>query len=238
MDENDQLRDLVQGLERRLANRAPKEREAKAKERAQREVRAFTSLCSPRLPCCIRMHCKGGANTSILPWTTQVEEERRALDSERAKVKKLELINKKTALALAEAQAQLRRLGGNQPKPEGEGEELGAPSGSGGVPSTRTAFLIGTTPRVPVGDGTCWAARLTARELCTHGRRPRIENNGQWSRLSTDINDTALMMRGVAGSRVWCRLFRASLLPLVLTRAPSRGATSSRQSNLKENDKA
>ena len=56
MDENDQLRDLVQGLERRLANRAPKEREAKAKERAQREVRAFTSLCSPRLPCCIRMH--------------------------------------------------------------------------------------------------------------------------------------------------------------------------------------
>lgn len=40
MDENDQLRDLVQGLERRLASRAPKEREAKAKERAQREVRA------------------------------------------------------------------------------------------------------------------------------------------------------------------------------------------------------
>jgi len=38
MDENDQLRDLVQGLERRLANRAPVEREAKAKERAQREV--------------------------------------------------------------------------------------------------------------------------------------------------------------------------------------------------------
>jgi hypothetical protein len=40
MDENDQLRDLVQGLERRLANKAPKKREAKAKERAQREVRA------------------------------------------------------------------------------------------------------------------------------------------------------------------------------------------------------
>lgn len=45
-----------------------------------------------------------------------MEEDRRALEAERARAKRLELQSKKSAAALAEAQAQLRRLEGKEPR--------------------------------------------------------------------------------------------------------------------------
>jgi hypothetical protein len=87
------------------------------------------SAChSPRFRSCRAIACSHPPLPSIPHSANQVEEERRALEAERARVKRLELQSKKSAAALAEAQAQLRRLEGREPRPQASAEAA-APGG-------------------------------------------------------------------------------------------------------------
>ena len=81
MDDNDQLRDLVQGLERRLkeARSGVADRDSKARERADRE--AWQSELERKL----RAEHHAALKKQQEEWAVQVEGERKALEAERAK---------------------------------------------------------------------------------------------------------------------------------------------------------
>lgn len=103
MDENDQLREKVADLEKRVAASGPREKEARAKERAVREE--WQAGVERRLRAEFHQQLREKQDEA----TTLLEAEKRALQAERSKFAKLERMKKKVDEELAEANSKLKR---------------------------------------------------------------------------------------------------------------------------------